>query len=56
MVRSGADMPVLFMSGQLDAPLPDQWLSQLPRHFLRKPFTLAEIRAEIAALAPHRPR
>jgi PAS domain S-box-containing protein len=56
MVRSGADMPVLFMSGQLDAPLPDQWPSQLPRHFLRKPFTLAEIRAEIAALAPHRPR
>jgi len=55
MVKSGVDMPVLFISGQLNAPLPDHRLSQLPRRFLRKPFTLAELTAEITTLAPHRP-
>ena len=39
LLAKGIDLPVLFMSGQLDAPLPTDWPPTMPRHFMGKPFT-----------------
>jgi len=39
LLAKGIDLPVLFMSGQLDAPLPTDWPQTVPRHFMGKPFT-----------------
>lgn len=52
LVTDGLDLPVLFLSGQLDAPLPSTWPSPAPRRFLRKPFTLAELQEAVHGLLP----
>jgi CheY-like chemotaxis protein len=50
LVESGIDLPVLFVSGQLEAALPTTWPRTAPRHFLRKPFTLDELLRETERL------
>jgi FixJ family two-component response regulator len=50
MMARGWYLPVLFVSGQLDAPLPDHWPTTVSRRFLRKPFTLTELQTEVTAL------
>jgi len=47
------DLPVLFISGQ-PAPLPAHWPATVPRRFLAKPFTLAQLLAEVQAILPLR--
>ena len=37
------DVPVLFMSGQLDVALPDDWPTTTPRLFVAKPFATSEL-------------
>ena len=52
LLVQGIDLPVLFMSGQLDAPLPTDWPPTVPRHFMGKPFTadtLAQAMRELLA-------
>ena len=56
LLAAGIDLPVLFMSGQLDAPLPTNWPRTMPRRFLAKPFTLEQLsKALEEAAAMHCP-
>ncbi len=41
--QSGVDLPVLFLSGQLDVPIPSHWPATVPRLFLGKPFAMSEL-------------
>jgi FixJ family two-component response regulator len=50
LLAAGVDVPVLFISGQLDAPMPSTWPRTAPRHFLPKPFTPLQLSAAIAEL------
>lgn len=50
LLAAGIDLPVLFMSGQLDAPLPTNWPRTMPRRFLAKPFTLEQFLPAIEQL------
>jgi two-component system, cell cycle sensor histidine kinase and response regulator CckA len=50
LLREGIDLPVLFVSGQLDIPMPRAWPTTMPRHFLAKPFKLETLRQELVAL------
>ena len=50
LLAAGIDLPVLFVSGQLDAPLPTNWPRTMPRHFLAKPFTLEQFLPAIEQL------
>ncbi|MFN8666959.1 MAG: PAS domain S-box protein [Gemmatimonadaceae bacterium] len=43
LLAEGIDLPVLFMSGHLDAPLPSTWPPTVPRHFLGKPYEHHEL-------------
>ena len=44
------DLPVLFISGQIDDPIPVEWPTGSPRHFLRKPFRGNELTDEMRRL------
>jgi two-component system, cell cycle sensor histidine kinase and response regulator CckA len=46
----GIDLPVLFISGQIDDPIPVSWPSDKPRRFLRKPFQGDELTVEVREL------
>jgi len=50
LIQEGIDFPVLFVSGQLSVPLPTDWPATVPRRFLAKPFTLAQLKGETDAL------
>ena len=55
LLGEGFDPPVLFISGQLDAPIPTHWPETRTRTFLAKPFAtrdLAEMVDRLAAGAP----
>jgi PAS domain S-box-containing protein len=43
VAAGGIDLPVLFLSGQLDTPMPVSWPGQRPHRFLGKPFKNAEL-------------
>ena len=43
VAAGGMDLPVLFISGQLDTPMPVSWPGQRPRRFLGKPFRNADL-------------
>ena len=46
------DLPVLFISGQIDDPIPRDWPTGSPRHFLRKPFRSDELSNEVLRIIP----
>lgn len=50
LIAEGIDLPVLFMSGHLDAPLPSTWPSSVPRRFLGKPYEHHELLAAVEQL------
>jgi len=50
LLAEGIDLPVLFMSGHLDAPLPSAWPSSVPRRFLGKPYEHHELLAAVEQL------
>lgn len=50
LLTKGVDLPVLFVSGQLDAPIPTEWPSSAPRRFLSKPFKLEQLVQELVVL------
>ena len=55
LIEQGIDLPTLFVSGQLDAPIPTDWPATVPRRFLGKPFKLeqlVEVMTEMGVLAP----
>ncbi len=52
MTEQHLDLPVLFISGQIDDPIPMNWQSTQPRRFLRKPFQGNELTAEVRELFP----
>ncbi len=53
LIGQGVDLPVLFISGQLEAPLPTDWPATVPRRFLAKPFSMDRLhRAVEQILAP----
>lgn len=43
LIRDGIDLPVLFVSGQLGAPIPTDWPPTVPRRFLGKPFRMEQL-------------
>ncbi len=43
LIGQGVDLPVLFISGQLEAPLPTDWPATVPRRFLAKPFSMEKL-------------
>ncbi len=47
LMSRGVDLPVLFISGQLDAALPTDWPPTAPRGFLSKPFTFDQLSEEL---------
>lgn len=54
LVLAGIHLPVLFLSGQADAELPDHWPRDVPRHFLPKPFTPDVLARELQELLAKR--
>lgn len=52
MLAAGIDLPVLYVSGQIDAPLPVTDQATRPHHFLPKPFAVERLAEELAALRP----
>lgn len=50
MMQSGRTLPVLFVSGQLDAPLPDELADAVTPRFLHKPFTTQDLLRSVSAL------
>lgn len=50
LLADGVDLPVLFVSGQLDVPLLAARLEGMPRRFLAKPFSAAGLAAAVAEL------
>ncbi len=57
LLAEGIDTPVLFISGQLDVPIPEHWPTTAVRSFLAKPFAsrdLAEMVERLSAVAPTR--
>lgn len=52
LIESGIDIPVLFVSAQLDGPFPSDWPPQLTYRFLSKPFTIDALSHEVAELTP----
>jgi PAS domain S-box-containing protein len=50
LMAEGHDLPVLFVSGQLDAPLLAARVEGMPRRFLAKPFTAAGLAAAVRDL------
>jgi CheY-like chemotaxis protein len=50
LLERGIDLPVLFLSGQADAPLPPEWPASVPRRFLAKPFTPDVLNAALSRL------
>jgi PAS domain S-box-containing protein len=50
LIRDGIDLPVLFVSGQLGAPIPTGWPASVPRRFLGKPFRLEQLTHALAEL------
>jgi two-component system, cell cycle sensor histidine kinase and response regulator CckA len=51
MLARGIDMPVLFVSGQIDAPIPTTWAAAAPHRFLAKPYPLERLGEELRALS-----
>jgi two-component system, cell cycle sensor histidine kinase and response regulator CckA len=52
MTERQIDIPVLFISGQIDDPIPVDWHSDKPRSFLRKPFQGDELSTKVRELFP----
>ena len=50
LIRDGIDLPVLFVSGQLGAPIPTGWPTTVPRLFLGKPFRMEQLTRALAEL------
>jgi CheY-like chemotaxis protein len=50
MLARGIDMPVLFVSGQIDAPIPTTWAAAAPHRFLAKPYSLERLGEELKTL------
>ena len=50
LIKEGIDPPVLFVSGQIDAPIPTDWPTTVPRRFLTKPFKLTQLVQEMVEL------
>ncbi|MFN8666957.1 MAG: PAS domain S-box protein [Gemmatimonadaceae bacterium] len=50
LIAEGIDLPVLFLSGQLDDPIPASWPATAPRRFLAKPFENEELLAAVGSL------
>jgi len=50
LIKEGIDPPVLFVSGQIDAPIPTDWPATVPRRFLAKPFKLRQLAQEMVEL------
>ena len=56
LLRLHVDLPVLFISGQIDDPIPREWPTGSPRHFLRKPFRGGELSQKVLRLIPEASR
>jgi PAS domain S-box-containing protein len=52
LLARGIDLPVLYLSGQIDAPLPAHAIGTRPHHFLPKPFTAERLGEEVTVLCP----
>jgi PAS domain S-box-containing protein len=50
LIQQGIDLPVLFISGQLDAPIPTDYPDTVRRRFLSKPVKSEEMARELVAL------
>ena len=50
LIADGIDLPILFISGQLDVPIPTSWPAGVPRSFLPKPFRNDELVESVRAL------
>ncbi len=50
LILDGLDLPVLFVSGQLEAGFPTDWPSEMPRGFLAKPFTSEDLTRALSEL------
>jgi CheY-like chemotaxis protein len=59
LIQQGKDLPVLFVSGQLHAPIPTHWPATVPRRFLAKPFKREQLLhefSEMGVLAATKPK
>jgi PAS domain S-box-containing protein len=50
LIQQGKDLPVLFVSGQLDAPIPTHWPATVPRRFLAKPYKREQLVHEFSEM------
>lgn len=50
LIHEGIDLPVLFISGQLDAPIPSDYPDTVRRRFLSKPVKSEEMARELVEL------
>jgi CheY-like chemotaxis protein len=50
LIQQGKDLPVLFVSGQLHAPIPTHWPATVPRRFLAKPFKREQLVHEFSEM------
>lgn len=55
LLAEGIDPPVLFISGQLDAPIPTHWPDTRTRRFLAKPFATRDFAEVVDRLAERAP-
>jgi PAS domain S-box-containing protein len=50
LLAAGIDLPVLFVSGHIDAPIPTDWPATVTRRFLAKPFSSDVLAREMQQL------
>jgi CheY-like chemotaxis protein len=50
LLAAGIDLPVLFVSGHIDAPIPTDWPATVARRFLAKPFSSDVLAREMQQL------
>lgn len=55
LLAEGFRPPVLFISGQLDAPIPTRWSDETPRAFLAKPFNTNDLAETVETLTSSGP-
>ncbi len=54
LVEGNIEVPVLFVSGQIDEPFPTDWPTRMAYSFLGKPFTIDELAREVRNLTKPR--
>lgn len=52
LVQRDIHVPVIFVSGQLDVPIPDTWPETVPQRFLAKPFRMEQLTQAVNAMLP----